>query len=124
MNYWGGAAVDIEFLLRSRPDIIIVWLNFNKPEQVSELQKTIARRELANIPAVKNNRIYSFLEVSAGKDYFYTMVSISETLHLLYPNQYTAQMLEQDIKTHLALFYPAVSYTEYKNLRDRILISK
>jgi hypothetical protein len=52
------------------------------------------------------------------------MVSISETLYHLYPNQYTARMMEQDVKAHLALFYPAVPYPKYKGLRDRIIIAQ
>jgi iron complex transport system substrate-binding protein len=124
MNYWGGATVDIEFFMRSKPDIIIVWIPFNAPQKIDELRKTLSRKEFKNIPAVKNNRVYSFLEASSGKDYFYTMVSISETLYHLYPNQYNAQMLEQDVTAHLTLFYPSVSYTEYKRLRDRIIINK
>lgn len=124
MNYWGGTTVGLEFLLRSRPDIIIVWIPFNTPQRIDDLRKTINRREFANIPAVRNNRIYSFLEATSGKDYFYTMVSISETLYHLYPQRYNAQTLEQDVRTHLALFYPTVSYAEYTHLRGRLAISE
>jgi iron complex transport system substrate-binding protein len=124
MNYWGGATVDLEFILRSRPDIIIVWIPFDAPQKIDELKRTIRRREFTNIPAIRTNRIYSFLEATSGKDYFYTMVSISETLYHLYPNQYNEQTLEQDVKAHLSLFYPLVSYTEYKRLRDRITITQ
>jgi hypothetical protein len=46
------------------------------------------------------------------------MVFISEVLHHFYPERYTAQMLEEDVKAHLSLFYPAVTYAEYKQLRD------
>ena len=124
MNYWGGATVDAEFFLRSKPDIIIVWIAFNAPQKIEELKKALARREYANIPAIKNNRIYTFLTGTAGKDYFFTMVSISETLHHFYPGQYTAQMLEQDMRAHLNVFYPSVSYAEYKLLRDRVNLGR
>ena len=52
------------------------------------------------------------------------MVSISETLHNFYPDQYTAQMLEQDMRAHLNVFYPSVSYAEYKLLRDRVNLGR
>jgi ABC-type Fe3+-hydroxamate transport system substrate-binding protein len=123
MNYWGGASVDAEFFIRAKPDIIIVWIAFNAPHRVEEFQTNLAKREYANIPAVKNNRVYSFL-AGDGKDYFYTMAAISETLHHFHPSQYNAQMLEQDIKAHLALFYPAVDYAEYKRIRDQVNISE
>jgi len=122
LNYWGGATVNVEFLIRSRPDVIIVWIVFNAPNQITELKNTLSRKEYANIPAIRNNRVYSFIAASSGKDYFYTMVSISETLHNFYPEQYNAQMLERDIKAHLKLFYPSVDYAEYKQLRDRVNI--
>jgi iron complex transport system substrate-binding protein len=122
MNYWGGATVDAEFLLRSKPDIIIVWISFTAPHKVEELRRTIARREYANIPAIKNKRVYISL-AGDGKDYFYTMVSISETLYHFYPEQYTMQMLEQDVKAHLLLFYPAVAYAEYQRLRGALNIN-
>ena len=124
MNYWGGATVGVEFLMRSRPDIIIVWIPFNAPQRINDLIGTINKREFTNIPAIRNNRIYTFLEATSGKDYFYTMVSISEMLHHLYPAQYNAQTLEQDIRAHLALFYPVVSYAEYTNLRGRIIVTR
>lgn len=123
MNYWGGATVDAEFLLRSRPDIIIVWISFTAPHKIAELRRTIMRREYMNIPAIKNKRVYIFLEAESGKDYFYTMVSISETLHNFYPEQYTAQMMEQDVKAHLSLFYPAVAYADYKQLRNALNVN-
>jgi iron complex transport system substrate-binding protein len=124
MNYWGGASIDLEFFLRNRPDIIIVWIPFDNPRRIDELRKNINRPEFRNIPAIKNNRIYTFLEASSGKDYFYTMVSISETLYHLYPGQYNIEIMEQDIEKHLALFYPSVSYTEYKQLRERVVFTK
>jgi iron complex transport system substrate-binding protein len=123
MNYWGGAAVDAEFLIRAKPDIMIVWIAFTAPWKVEEFRKSLAKPEYADIPAIKNSRVYSFLS-GDGKDYFYTMAAISETLHNFYPGNYTRQMLEEDIKAHLALFYPAVSYTEYKQIRGKVTIDE
>jgi iron complex transport system substrate-binding protein len=124
MNYWGGATVDIEYFLRSKPDVIIVWLSFDATKKLEDLKKNIRRREFENIPAIKNSQIYSFIEATSGKDYFYTMVSISETLSHFYPSQYNERILEQDIRKHLAMFYPALSYNAYIQLRDTIDITK
>jgi hypothetical protein len=94
------------------------------PQSVEELRKTLAKPEYANIPAIKNSRVYSLIGGDSGKDYFYTIAAISETLYRLYPDQYTAQIMEQDIRAHLARFFPAVSYAEYQQIRDRVNISE
>jgi iron complex transport system substrate-binding protein len=124
MNYWGGATVDLEFLLRCKPDILIVWIPFTKPQRVAELKKTLNKSRFAFFPAIENQRVYSFLEASAGKDYFYTMASISEVLHHFYPNQYTSAMMDADIKASLNIFYPEVNYNFYRKLRETITITK
>jgi iron complex transport system substrate-binding protein len=123
MNYWGGATVDAEFLIRAKPAIIVVWIAFTAPWKVEEFRKSLAKPEYADIPAIKNKRVYSFLS-GDGKDYFYTMTAISETLHNLYPDHYTGQMLEDDLKAHLALFYSAVSYTEYQQIRGAVTVGE
>jgi len=124
LNYWGGATVDAEFLLRSKPDIIIVWIYYTRAEKAGEVWKVLGRREFAGIPAVADGRVYSALEANAGKDYFYTMVFISEMLSHLYPARYTAQMLEADVKRHLAVFYPSLPYADFQALREKTEIRK
>jgi iron complex transport system substrate-binding protein len=124
MNYWGGATVDVEFIVRAKPDIIVVWMPFDAPQELSRLKETIKRREFANIPAIKNNRVYTTINTTYGKDYFYAMVWTAETMSRLYPDRYSAQILEQDVKALLAVFYPMLPYPEYKKLREKITISR
>jgi len=124
LNYWGGAAVDAEFFLRSKPDIIIVWMYYTSPEKAADVRKVLGRREFANIPAIADKRVYSSLEANGGKDYFYTMVFISEMLSHLYPALYTAQMLEEDVRKHLSVFYPSLPYADFQALREKVEIQQ
>ena len=119
MNYWGGATVDTEFLVRAKPDIIVLWIAFTSPQKIAEFRETISKREFADIPAIINSRIYTSLS-GDGKDFFYTMTAISEALHMFYPDAYTAQMLEQDTRAHLQIFFPDVTYEAYREIRDMV----